>query len=91
MIQVDAEVRQLRSDKTFVNVKGRMEGGIAVWGHAYQCPTYLLIARLNWEIVTFDDEAWRDEALPELVRNWNADKVLELPTLEDVTGRWLKP
>ena len=83
-MKVHAEVRQLQQARTFVNVMNNLEGGIGLWGHAYKCPTYLLITGDNWIIVTYDTEEDRDESLGKLAKHWGMPKVFELPKLEEL-------
>jgi len=85
-LKVDVVVRQLSTrGGSYVNVLGSLnDGGIGVWGHAYKHPTYLLLRVNNWLIVTFDDDAWRDEELPRLIRTWAPEDIYILPTMEKV-------
>lgn len=87
-MRVDAEVKQISTGQgAYINVlrQGLDGGRIAVWGHAYSCPTYLLLRGDTWLLVVFDDKAWRNEGLPELIRTWAAEKVIEIPSMIGVT------
>ena len=85
-IQVDAEVKQLRTrGGSYINIlRSLTDGGIGVWGHSYNHPTFLLVRGDNWLLVVFDDEAWRDEELTDLIRAWAAEQVYALPNMEQV-------
>jgi len=85
-MQSDVIVRQLRTNSghTYVNILDDFQGaGIGLWGSLLEHPTYLVFQGMSWVIVTFDDEAWRDQELPKFIRRWKADRVLELPGMTE--------
>ena len=81
-MKADVSVRQLYTDKTYINIlRGGISCGIGVWGNNYKNPTHLLLRGSSWLLVTFDDEASRDDELPNLIRTWAAEKVIDLTEL----------
>jgi len=85
-MKADVVVRQLYSEGAYVNILDKMPGGVGLWGHSYATPTYLLLKGHYWVMVTFDSDAWRDEQLPGLIRSWEAERVIEIPSMEDWEG-----
>ena len=84
MLKIHGEIHGLATrEGAYVNVlRGLTDGGIGVWGNCYEKPTYLLLRGLSWLLVVFDDDPWRDQELPKLIKLWAADTVLELPDMK---------
>lgn len=82
-LKIGGEIHQLSTrGGSYINVYRAMaDGGIGMWGNCYRHPTYLLLRSNQWSLVTFDDEARRDEILPELIKTWAPDKILVFPDM----------